>query len=76
MGRICVPCFVYVYFVCSGTFEKMLLCSILEILQGGVKITFNRLLCNVDTIKWNDIVNSQDVVLNTSSFTGFCECVL
>ncbi|XP_063062834.1 epidermal growth factor receptor-like isoform X2 [Engraulis encrasicolus] len=53
--------------------RELPLTSLTEILQGGVKITFNRLLCNVDTIKWNDIVNSQDVVLNTSSFTGFCQ---
>ncbi|RXM30968.1 hypothetical protein EOD39_7382 [Acipenser ruthenus] len=30
-----------------------------EILKGGVKFTNNMLLCNLDTIQWNDIVDSK-----------------
>ncbi|KAL2085432.1 hypothetical protein ACEWY4_018752 [Coilia grayii] len=45
--------------------------SLSEILKGGVKISFNHLLCNIDTIKWKDIVNSEDVVVKSSS-ASFC----
>ncbi|CAG07098.1 unnamed protein product, partial [Tetraodon nigroviridis] len=40
-----------------GTSE-LLLNSLTEILKGGVKIS-SKMLCNVDTIQWNDIVNTE-----------------
>lgn len=50
-------------------------CSIQEILRGGVKITHNHLLCNIDTIQWKDIVNSGDMVSVKSDFASFCEYI-
>lgn len=32
----------------------------LEILKGGVKFSGNGKLCNVETIQWFDIVNTED----------------
>lgn len=39
-----------------------------EILKGGVKISHNPLLCNVDTIQWLDIVQD-DSEVNVSGGT-------
>ncbi|XP_048121674.1 epidermal growth factor receptor-like isoform X1 [Alosa alosa] len=47
--------------------------SLSEILHGGVKITHNHLLCNIDTVQWKDIVNSGDLVSIKSSFASFCQ---
>ncbi|XP_042566103.1 epidermal growth factor receptor isoform X2 [Clupea harengus] len=47
--------------------------SLTEIHKGGVKITHNHLLCNIDTIQWKDIVNNGDLVSIKSSFANFCQ---
>ncbi|XP_038157523.1 epidermal growth factor receptor isoform X1 [Cyprinodon tularosa] len=43
----------------QGTTE-LLLTSLTEILKGGVKFSGNGKLCNVETIQWFDIVNTED----------------
>ncbi|KAJ8378162.1 hypothetical protein AAFF_G00245480 [Aldrovandia affinis] len=39
--------------------SQLSLRSLTEILKGGVKVTNNHLLCNVETIQWSDIVDKQ-----------------
>ncbi|XP_053715073.1 melanoma receptor tyrosine-protein kinase-like isoform X2 [Synchiropus splendidus] len=40
----------------SGGLRQLQLSSLTEILRGGVRITHNHLLCNVETIQWWDIL--------------------
>lgn len=46
----------------TGGLRELPLINLTEILKGGVKITHNPLLCNVETIKWLDIVQSNNNV--------------
>ncbi|KAJ8375545.1 hypothetical protein SKAU_G00061250 [Synaphobranchus kaupii] len=39
--------------------SQLSLRSLTEILKGGVKVTNNHLLCNVETIHWSDIVDKE-----------------
>uniref|UniRef100_A0A8C6LPM8 receptor protein-tyrosine kinase n=1 Tax=Nothobranchius furzeri TaxID=105023 RepID=A0A8C6LPM8_NOTFU len=41
----------------TGGMRQLLLSNLTEILSGGVKVTLNPLLCNMDTIQWSDIVD-------------------
>ncbi|XP_028289789.1 melanoma receptor tyrosine-protein kinase-like isoform X2 [Gouania willdenowi] len=41
----------------SSGLRQLLLSSLSEIQKGGIKITHNPLLCNVETIKWEDILD-------------------
>ncbi|XP_041101235.1 epidermal growth factor receptor-like isoform X2 [Polyodon spathula] len=50
--------------------------SLTEILKGGVKFTNNVLLCNLDTIQWNDIVDfkaSPEMVLPSVNNKPHCQ---
>uniref|UniRef100_A0A674MHP6 Receptor protein-tyrosine kinase n=1 Tax=Takifugu rubripes TaxID=31033 RepID=A0A674MHP6_TAKRU len=42
----------------SSGLRQLQLSSLSEILRGGVKITHNPLLCNIETIQWWDIVDN------------------
>ncbi|XP_077952554.1 melanoma receptor tyrosine-protein kinase isoform X2 [Gasterosteus aculeatus] len=56
--------------------RQLLLSNLTEILKGGVKMAYNPLLCNADTIKWWDILdgdNRSRVVIETDAFTRRCE---
>ncbi|XP_029698332.1 melanoma receptor tyrosine-protein kinase-like [Takifugu rubripes] len=60
----------------SSGLRQLQLSSLSEILRGGVKITHNPLLCNIETIQWWDIVdNTSDprMVFKMDSFTRTCE---
>ncbi|KAG7488810.1 hypothetical protein MATL_G00038350 [Megalops atlanticus] len=49
--------------------------SLTEILKGGVKVSNNHLLCNIETIQWFDIVdksNNPDMDLTNESFSQHC----
>ncbi|RXM99933.1 Epidermal growth factor receptor [Acipenser ruthenus] len=53
--------------------------SLTEILKGGVKFTNNMLLCNLDTIQWNDIVDfkaNPEMVLPAVNNKPHLKCVV
>lgn len=59
-------CFTYQFFLISVT----------EILNGGVKISNNPKLCNMDTVLWNDIIDTSKkppTVLEFASNLSSCE---
>ncbi|XP_077592656.1 melanoma receptor tyrosine-protein kinase-like isoform X1 [Stigmatopora nigra] len=41
----------------TGGMSRLLLSNLTEILRGGVKMSHNHFLCNVDSIQWGDIVD-------------------
>lgn len=50
--------------------------SVTEILNGGVKISNNPKLCNMDTVLWNDIIDTSKkppTVLEFASNLSSCE---
>lgn len=52
------------------------LISVTEILNGGVKISNNPKLCNMDTVLWNDIIDTSKkppTVLEFASNLSSCE---
>ncbi|XP_069033669.1 melanoma receptor tyrosine-protein kinase-like [Embiotoca jacksoni] len=56
--------------------RQLQLNSLTEILNGGVKITHNPLLCHTETIQWWDILDeasSPSMVFKTDSFARECE---
>ncbi|XP_069814492.1 epidermal growth factor receptor-like isoform X2 [Dendropsophus ebraccatus] len=56
--------------------EELPMRHLKEIVQGGVTITRNHRLCNVDTIKWKDIVHSgNDIDIKQSSPSHCPTCV-
>ncbi|XP_061660769.1 melanoma receptor tyrosine-protein kinase-like isoform X4 [Syngnathoides biaculeatus] len=60
----------------TGGLRQLRLSNLTEILRGGVKVTRNPLLCNVDSIQWWDIVDKSSqpaVLLATDDFAGKCE---
>ncbi|XP_033991067.1 melanoma receptor tyrosine-protein kinase-like [Trematomus bernacchii] len=58
----------------SGVREVQL-SSLSEILRGGVKITHNPLLCNMETIQWGDILDQRNpsMQFKNDSFPKACE---
>ncbi|KAK5877706.1 hypothetical protein CesoFtcFv8_025187 [Champsocephalus esox] len=60
--------------VTSGVREVQL-SSLSEILRGGVKITHNHLLCNMETIQWGDILDQRNpsMQFKNDSFPKTCE---
>lgn len=55
--------------------EELPMRQLKEILRGGVKIRYNPKLCNLHTIKWEDIVHSNfSISVETSSHANCSEC--
>ncbi|XP_059183124.1 melanoma receptor tyrosine-protein kinase-like [Centropristis striata] len=60
----------------SHGLRELRLSSLTEILRGGVKMTNNPLLCNVESIQWWDVLDRRSnpsMLLKTDSFTRQCE---
>ncbi|XP_075172257.1 epidermal growth factor receptor-like [Anomaloglossus baeobatrachus] len=56
--------------------EELPMRQLKEILEGGVTIAKNPKLCNLETIKWNDIVHAgNDININQSSLSHCPACV-
>ncbi|KAM9337473.1 melanoma receptor tyrosine-protein kinase-like [Symphorus nematophorus] len=56
--------------------KQLQLSSLTEILNGGVKMTHNPLLCNTETIQWSDILDKSSnpsMLFKTDNFTSKCE---
>ncbi|XP_042370683.1 melanoma receptor tyrosine-protein kinase-like, partial [Plectropomus leopardus] len=56
--------------------RQLQLSSLREILKGGVKMTNNPLLCNIETIQWWDILDkasNPSVLFKTDTFPRTCE---
>ncbi|XP_061876805.1 melanoma receptor tyrosine-protein kinase-like [Entelurus aequoreus] len=56
--------------------RQLQLSSLTEILRGGVKITHNHLLCNMDTIQWEDILDKTSkptLLLKMDDYARGCE---
>uniref|UniRef100_A0A3Q1ELU9 Receptor protein-tyrosine kinase n=1 Tax=Acanthochromis polyacanthus TaxID=80966 RepID=A0A3Q1ELU9_9TELE len=56
--------------------RQLQLSSLTEILKGGVKVTHNPLLCNVDSIQWRDLVDgdsSPSMLLKLDAVAQDCE---
>nr|XP_046228029.1 melanoma receptor tyrosine-protein kinase-like isoform X2 [Scatophagus argus] len=60
----------------TGGLTQLQLSSLTEILRGGVKMIYNPLLCNVETIQWWDILDKDSnpsIDLKMDTFTSSCE---
>ncbi|XP_063768804.1 melanoma receptor tyrosine-protein kinase-like isoform X2 [Eleginops maclovinus] len=60
----------------SSGVTQLQLSSLSEILRGGVKMTHNPLLCNMETIQWEDILNQEgnpSMLFKNNSFPRSCE---
>uniref|UniRef100_A0A3Q1BMD8 Receptor protein-tyrosine kinase n=1 Tax=Amphiprion ocellaris TaxID=80972 RepID=A0A3Q1BMD8_AMPOC len=62
--------------VSSATLNYTMFCLSPEILKGGVKVTHNPLLCNVDSVQWRDLVDgdsSPSMLLKLDAVAQDCE---
>ncbi|XP_061614431.1 melanoma receptor tyrosine-protein kinase-like isoform X10 [Phyllopteryx taeniolatus] len=60
----------------TGGLRHLQLSNLTEILRGGVKMTRNPLLCNVDSVEWWDIVDRSGdpgMLFTTDDFARECE---
>ncbi|XP_061522882.1 melanoma receptor tyrosine-protein kinase-like isoform X2 [Phycodurus eques] len=60
----------------TGGLRHLQLSNLTEILRGGVKMTRNPLLCNVDSVEWWDIVDKSGhpgMLFTTDDFARKCE---
>nr|XP_057916872.1 melanoma receptor tyrosine-protein kinase-like isoform X2 [Doryrhamphus excisus] len=60
----------------TGGLRQLQLSSLTEILRGGVKMTHNHLLCNMDTIQWWDVLDKSTnpkLLLKMDEFARNCE---
>ncbi|XP_074484735.1 melanoma receptor tyrosine-protein kinase-like [Sebastes fasciatus] len=60
----------------TGGLRQLQLSSLTEILKGGVKMTNNPLLCNTETVQWEDILDRDSnptMLLKTDTFTRKCD---
>ncbi|XP_076014086.1 melanoma receptor tyrosine-protein kinase-like isoform X2 [Genypterus blacodes] len=60
----------------TGGLRQLQLSALTEILSGGVKVTLNPLLCNIETIQWWDILDNASnpsMVFKMNTFTQKCE---
>ncbi|XP_054621745.1 melanoma receptor tyrosine-protein kinase-like isoform X3 [Dunckerocampus dactyliophorus] len=60
----------------TGGLRQLQLSSLTEILRGGVKMTHNHLLCNMDTIQWWDVLDKSSnprLVLKMDDFARNCD---
>ncbi|XP_068603953.1 LOW QUALITY PROTEIN: melanoma receptor tyrosine-protein kinase-like [Brachionichthys hirsutus] len=60
----------------TGGLKQLQLSSLTEILKGGVKMTHNPLLCNMESVQWWDVLDNTSnpsMLFKMDNFTHSCE---